>query len=84
MLWISGTDLLVNREDEFILMEKKYGLFMQIRQITGLNGEGRWGPESGLKPIRRSTGANPGTSSGRGRFRDSGTRRPSSGGTGSM
>jgi len=42
MLWISGTDLLVNREDEFILMEKKYGLFMQIRQITGLNGEEKY------------------------------------------
>lgn len=39
MRWISGVDLLVNREDEFLLMEKKYGLFLQIRRVTGLNGE---------------------------------------------
>ena len=39
MHWTSSVDVLVNREDEFLLMEKKYGLFMQIRRITGLNGE---------------------------------------------
>ncbi len=39
MRWISGVGLLVNREDEFLLMEKKYGRFVQIRRITGLSGE---------------------------------------------
>lgn len=42
MHWTSSVDVLVNREDEFLLMEKKYGLFMQIRRITGLNGETKY------------------------------------------
>lgn len=36
---INSVGLLVNREDELVLIEKKYGLFMQIRRVTGLNGE---------------------------------------------
>ncbi len=39
MHWLSGVDLLINREAELLLMEKKFGLFMQIRRITDLNGE---------------------------------------------
>ena len=39
MRWIANADLLVDRDDALLLLEKNYGGLLQIRKIRGLNGK---------------------------------------------
>ena len=39
MHWPGSADLLIDRNDGLLLLERKYGEFLQIRRILGLNGK---------------------------------------------